>query len=353
MDHLFTPLQLRGVTLRNRIGVAPMCQYSAEDGLANDWHVVHLGARATGGAGLVIAEATAVTPQGRISPGDLGLWNDAQIAPLARVTAYLRSQGAVAGIQLAHAGRKAGSAVPWQGGKPLSDDQGGWNVIGASPLPFYDGYRTPHEMSVADIAALVDDFRQAARRADAAGFELVEIHAAHGYLIHSFLSPLSNRRTDDYGGSFANRARLLLDITHAVRDVWPEHLPLAVRLSASDWVEGGWTGEDSVRLAALLGDAGVDLVDCSSGGNVPKADIPIAPGYQVPFAAAVRREAGIASAAVGLITEPAQADAIVREGQADVVLLGREFLRDPYWPIRAAQALGHPLPAPVQYARVF
>lgn len=330
-----------------------MCQYSAEDGLANDWHVVHLGARATGGAGLVIAEATAVTPQGRISPGDLGLWDDAQIAPLARVTAYLRSQGAVAGIQLAHAGRKAGSAVPWQGGKPLSDDQGGWDVIGASPLPFYDGYRTPHEMSVADIAALVDDFRQAARRADAAGFELVEIHAAHGYLIHSFLSPLSNRRTDDYGGSFANRARLLLDITHAVRDVWPEHLPLAVRLSASDWVEGGWTGEDSVRLAALLGDAGVDLVDCSSGGNVPKADIPIAPGYQVPFAAAVRREAGIASAAVGLITEPAQADAIVREGQADVVLLGREFLRDPYWPIRAAQALGHPLPAPVQYARVF
>lgn len=353
MDHLFTPLQLRGVTLRNRIGVAPMCQYSAEDGLANDWHVVHLGARATGGAGLVIAEATAVTPQGRISPGDLGLWDDAQIAPLARVTSYLRSQGAVAGIQLAHAGRKAGSAVPWQGGKPLSDDQGGWNVIGASPLPFYDGYRTPHEMSVADIAALVDDFRQATRRADAAGFELVEIHAAHGYLIHSFLSPLSNRRTDDYGGSFANRARLLLDITHAVRDVWPEHLPLAVRLSASDWVEGGWTGEDSVRLAALLGDAGVDLVDCSSGGNVPKADIPIAPGYQVPFAAAVRREAGIASAAVGLITEPAQADAIVREGQADVVLLGREFLRDPYWPIRAAQALGHPLPAPVQYARVF
>ncbi|MDX1992892.1 MAG: NADH:flavin oxidoreductase/NADH oxidase [bacterium] len=354
LAHLFEPLSLRGVTLRNRIGVSPMCMYSAEDGRANDWHLVHLGARAAGGAGLIIAEATAVEARGRISPCDLGLWDDNHIEPLARVTRFIREQGAAAGIQLAHAGRKAGTARPWEGGKPLSDAQGGWDVIGPSAIPFTDAFRTPQAMTLDDIRTVQQAFKAAAVRALEAGFDLIELHGAHGYLIHSFYSPLSNQREDDYGGSFENRVRFLIETTRLVRTVWPEEKPLAVRLSATDWVEGGWTLEDSIALAKLLRHEGVDLVDCSSGGAAAGVQIPVAPGYQVHLAEGVRREAGIPAAAVGLISSPEAADAIVREGQADVVLLGRELLRDPHWPLRAAQALGvAQKPTPPQYLRAY
>lgn len=353
MPHLFEPLTIRGVTLRNRIGVSPMCQYSSENGLANDWHLVHLGARAVGGAGLVISEATAVEARGRISPGDLGLWSDEQIAPLARVTSFIRAHGAVAGVQLAHAGRKAATARPWDGGRPLDDAAGGWPVVGASALAFDPAFRTPHELSLAELGQIRDAFQAAAVRSREAGFQLVELHAAHGYLLHSFLSPLSNQRADAYGGDFDGRTRLLLEVTRAVREVWPEELPLAVRLSASDWTPGGWAPEETVELARRLKGEGVDLIDCSSGGNVPRAAIPVGAGYQVPFAEAVRREAGVASAAVGLISAAPQADEIVRNGRADVVLLGRELLRDPYWPLHAARELGQSVPAPVQYQRAF
>lgn len=333
-----------------------MCQYSAEDGLANDWHLVHLGARAAGGAGLVIAEATAVEARGRISPNDIGLWSDAQIEPLARVTRFLQSQGAVAAVQLAHAGRKASTARPWDGGKPVGADKGGWtDIVAPSATPFNDGYRTPHALSADEIAEVVRAFAHAAQRADAAGFDMVEVHGAHGYLLHSFLSPLSNTRTDAYGGSFDNRTRIMIEVVRAIRAVWPERKPLAVRLSATDWLEGGWTVHDSVLLARRLKDEGVDLVDCSSSGAVPVAPIPVGPGYQVPLAETVRREAGVATAAVGLISAPQHADEIVRNGRADVVLLARELLRDPHWPLRAAQALGHAVNtvAPPQYARAF
>ncbi len=355
MPHLFEPLVLRGVTLRNRIGVSPMCQYSAEDGMANDWHLVHLGARAVGGAGLVVAEATAVEARGRISPQDLGIWSDAHIPPLARIAAFIRAQGAVPGIQLAHAGRKAGTSRPWEGGKPLADAEGGWLPVGPGAEPFSDGYRASHALTADELAGIVAAFRTAAERAAAAGFELVELHAAHGYLLHSFLSPLSNHRTDAYGGSFANRARLLLEVTRAVRAAWAADKPLAVRLSATDWVEGGWTADDSVALACLLKAEGVDLVDCSSGGVVPGVRIPAGAGYQVPLAEAVRRGAELPTAAVGMITDAMQADEIVRNGRADVVLLGREMLRDPYWAYHAAQRLGHKdtLPTPPQYLRAF
>ena len=349
---LFSPFTLRSVTFRNRIAVSPMCQYSARDGRMDDWHLVHLGSRAAGGAGLVVAEAAAVLPEGRIGPGDLGLYDDAQIEPLARVFAFVAAQGAVPGIQLAHAGRKASTAAPWLGGRPIDSAQGGWRPVhGASALAFADGYPAPAALDQTGIDQVVAAFAAAARRVLAAGGKVAEIHAAHGYLLHQFLSPLSNTRTDRYGGSFENRTRLTREVTAAVRRVWPENLPLFIRISATDWVEGGWDVEQSLDLARQLKPLGVDLVDVSSGGMVPKAQIPVGPGFQVPFAERIRREAGLPTGAVGLIREPAQAEEIVQRGQADLVLLARELLRDPHWPYRAARALGAPSPLPVQYAR--
>jgi 2,4-dienoyl-CoA reductase-like NADH-dependent reductase (Old Yellow Enzyme family) len=353
MTDLFDPLVLRGVTLKNRIGVSPMCQYSAVEGAATDWHLVHLGARAVGGAGLVMAEATAVEARGRISPADLGLWSDDHIPPLERVARFLRSQGAVPAIQLAHAGRKASHSVPWDGDAPLPEGNGGWRPMGPSPIPFAEGDQAPLEMTADDIAAVLGAFRSAAVRARDAGFDMVELHAAHGYLAHSFYSPLSNFRTDDYGGSFENRIRFLMDTFRAIRSAWPEEKPVAVRLSCSDWVVGGWTLEDTVSLARKLKLEGADLIDCSSGGAVPHAKIPVGPSFQVPFAQAVRDGAHIPTAAVGFITEAEQAEEIVTSGKADMVLLAREELRDPYWPIHAAQALGiqDELDIPPQYWR--
>jgi 2,4-dienoyl-CoA reductase-like NADH-dependent reductase (Old Yellow Enzyme family) len=352
MSALFSPLQQRGVTLRNRIVVSPMCQYSCTDGCATDWHLVHLGSRAVGGAGVVIAEATAVEARGRISPGDIGLWQDAQIEPLARVTRFIHDQGAVPGVQLAHAGRKASTARPWEGGRPLAPTQGGWTVVAPSAVPFAEEHPVPEALTAAGIAEITLAFVAAAKRTLAAGFELIEIHAAHGYLLHQFLSPLSNHRTDRYGGSFENRCRLLLEVVDAVRAVWPDQLPLWVRVSATDWAEsGGWDLPQTVALAKLLKSRGVDLIDCSSGGMLPHAKIPTGPGFQVPFAEAVRRETGIATGAVGLITRPDQAERILAEGRADVVLLGRAFLNDPYWPLHAARELGADLIWPAQYRR--
>jgi len=350
---LLTPLVLRGVTLRNRIGVAPMCQYRARDGLVNDWHHVHLVSRAVGGNALVLTEATAVSPEGRISPACLGLWSDAQVEALAPTVAAIRDHGATAGVQLAHAGRKASTAPPDQGGGPVPERAGGWSVVGPSPAPFADGFPVPQELTRSQLAGVVADFRSAAARALAAGVEVVEVHAAHGYLLHSFHSPLSNRRTDDYGGDLAGRTRLTREVVAAIREVWPERLPVLVRLSVTDWVEGGWTVEESVSLARELAAAGVDLIDCSSGGAVPGVSIPAEPGYQVPFAARIRSEASLATAAVGLITAPAQAEEIVARRQADLVLLGRASLRDPYWPLRAARSLGaaEQLAVPTPYAR--
>lgn len=352
--HLFSPFTIRSVTLRNRIGVSPMCQYSATEGMANDWHFAHLGSRAVGGAGIVIAEATAVAPEGRITPGCLGLWSEKHIEPLARIAKFIKEHGAVAGIQIAHAGRKASAALPWNGGAHLSEAQGGWEIIAPSAIPFGgDLTKVPHAMTEADILRVQNDFVATAKRALVAGFNFLELHSAHGYLFNSFLSPLSNQRTDKYGGSFENRIRLLLDTTRAVRRVWPENLPLAVRLSAIDWKEGGWQIEDSIALAKLLKTEGVDLIDASSGGLVPDAKIKVEPSYQVPFAEKIRHGANIPTAAVGFITEPKQADEIIRSGKADVVLLARQFLRDPHWPVGAAKALGHKLPPPNQYARAW
>ena len=352
MPHLFDPLPLRDVTLRNRIAVSPMCMYSSVDGEAADWHLVHLGARAAGGAGLVFTEAAAVVPEGRIGPEDLGIWGDQHVEPLARVARFVKAQGATAGIQLAHAGRKASTFAPFRGAGPVGPDQGGWApVYGPSPLPFDAGWQTPVALDAAGLAAVADAYAAAARRSLAAGFEVAEVHAAHGYLLAAFLSPLSNRREDAYGGSLENRARLLLDTVRAVRQVWPERLPLFVRLSCTEWVDEGFSPDDAVQVARWLAAEGVDLVDCSSGGNVPKAAIPVGPGYQTAFAARVRAEAGVASGAVGMITSPEQADHVVRTGQADLVLLARELLRDPHWPLRAAAALGKPGPWPPQYER--
>jgi 2,4-dienoyl-CoA reductase-like NADH-dependent reductase (Old Yellow Enzyme family) len=334
MPHLFAPFTVKSLTLRNRIGVSPMCQYSSTDGAASDWHLVHLGARAAGGAGLVIAEATAVAPEGRITPGCAGIWADRHVGPLAGVNRFIRQQGAVPGIQLAHAGRKASAARPWEGGAHLADDAGGWPTIAPSAAAFGgDLPKVPGAMTESDIRRVQSDFAAAAQRALAAGCEWIELHAAHGYLIHQFLSPISNRRADGYGGGFENRIRFLLETTRAVRAVWPERLPLTVRLSCTDWVPG----------------------DCSSGGMTPDAKIPAGPGFQVPFAERIRRETGLATAAVGLITAPAQADEIVRNGRADLVLLAREFLRDPNWPLHAARVLGHAaaVAPPPQYARAF
>jgi 2,4-dienoyl-CoA reductase-like NADH-dependent reductase (Old Yellow Enzyme family) len=353
MSHLFESFQLRDVTFRNRIGISPMCQYSYEDGFSNDWQVVHLGSRAVGGAGLVMAEATAVEAIGRITPGDLGIWTDEHIEPLARVVRSISDNGAVAGIQLAHAGRKAGTSAPWLGGKTLSDDEGGWEPVGASPLAFADGYRTPRELSIGDIRAVQQKFVDAAIRALEAGFRVIELHGAHGYLAHTFFSPLANQRDDQYGGGFDNRIRFLLETTRQVRAVWPDQLPLFVRISATDWVDGGWTLEDSIDLSKRLAAEGVDVIDVSSGGASPLQRIPTGPGYQVPHAEAIRRGAGLPVAAVGSITEPTHADEIVRNGRADMVLIGRESLRNPYWPIDAARALGQPeaMPRPDQYKR--
>jgi 2,4-dienoyl-CoA reductase-like NADH-dependent reductase (Old Yellow Enzyme family) len=349
---LFTPLQIREVQFRNRIAVSPMCEYSSIDGYANDWHLVHLGSRAVGGAGLVIAEATAILPEGRISPDDLGIWHDDHIPALARITEFIHAHGAVAGIQLAHAGRKASTAAPWDGGKPLEPEHRGWRPIyGPSRIPFDSDYATPDALDDQGITNVIDGFRAAAIRAHRAGFKVVEIHAAHGYLLHEFLSPLSNLREDRYGGSIENRSRLLLEVVDAVREVWPATYPLFVRISATDWVEHGWTVADSIVLSRQLSVHGVDLVDCSSGGNVAGVRIPLGPGYQTPFAEQVRHGAPILTGAVGMITAPAQADHIVRTGQADLVLLGRELLRDPYWPLHAARILGHDMPWPRQYER--
>lgn len=353
--NLFDPLTLRGLTLRNRIAVSPMCQYSADDGLPNHWHLVHLGSRATGGAALVIAEATAVVPEGRISPGCTGFWSDAHTAAWAPAAEFISGAGAVPAVQLAHAGRKASTDLPWRGGKPLAPAQGGWApVMAPSALAFDADHPQPQAMSRADIRALVVSFRDAARRALDAGFQAVEIHGAHGYLIHEFLSPLSNHRTDDYGGSFDNRTRLLRELVGAVREVWPERLPLLLRISATDWApEGGWDIEQSVELVRTLKPLGVDLVDVSSGGTLPKVRIPVGPGFQVPFAARIRRDTGIVTGAVGVITEPQQAQQIVASGEADLVLLAREFLRDPYWAYHAAKALNVEMPAPRQYGRAW
>jgi 2,4-dienoyl-CoA reductase-like NADH-dependent reductase (Old Yellow Enzyme family) len=349
MPSLFAPLQLRGLTLSNRVIVSPMCEYSSVDGFANDWHVVHLGSRAVGGAALVLTEATAVTPEGRISPQDLGIWSDAHVDVLSRITRFIRAQKRASGIQLAHAGRKGSTRRPWEGGGAVAE--GGWIPVGPTNTPFAAGFPVPRALAVPEINAITLAFADAARRALAAGFEVVEIHAAHGYLLHEFLSPLTNTRDDEYGGSFDNRLRFCLEVVDTVRAVWPERLPVLVRISATDWADGGWDIDQSVELARRLKPRGVDLIDCSSGGNIATAKIAIAPGYQVPFAERIRREADIATGAVGLITEATQANAIIEEGRADCVLLARELLRDPYWPLRAARDLGAVIDWPAQYLR--
>ena len=352
MSHLFEPLTLRSISLPNRIAVSPMCQYSSVDGFANDWHLVHYGSRASGGAGLVLTEAAAVTPQGRISSQDLGIWNDDHIEFLTRIVRFISQRGSVAGIQLAHAGRKASTPPPWENRSvTLTEAEGGWPIVAPSAIPFDAGCIIPTALNEDEIKDIATAFVEAARRSLLAGFQVVEIHAAHGYLLHQFLSPLSNQRTDHYGGSFEKRTRLLKDIVQAVRTVWPENLPLLVRISATDWVSGGWDLEQSVELVRQLLPLGVDLIDCSSGGSDPHARIPLGPGYQTGFSEQIRRQTGSRTGAVGLITAPAQADHIVRSGQADLVLLARELLRDPYWPLKAARDLGQPRHWPAQYVR--
>jgi 2,4-dienoyl-CoA reductase-like NADH-dependent reductase (Old Yellow Enzyme family) len=350
---LFQSFTQRSLKLRNRVVVSPMCQYSLPAGAPGDWHLVHLGSRAVGGAAVVITEASAVSPEGRISPADAGIWNDAQAQGWSRINAFIREQGAVAGTQLAHAGRKASTAEPWHGGHAVALVDGGWEPVAPSALAFSDDYPFPKALDEAGISKVIADFRASALRALEAGFQLVELHAAHGYLLHQFLSPLTNQRTDRWGGSFENRVRLVREVLSALREVWPEKYPLWLRISATDWVAGGWDIEQSVELSRGLAELGVDLVDVSSGGLVPGAKIPVAPGYQVAFAERIRREASIATGAVGLITEPQQADGIISRGEADVVLLAREELRDPYWPRRAAKELGAEIEAPLQYQRAW
>jgi len=352
MSNLFQPITFRGVTLKNRIVVSPMCQYSSVDGMADDWHLVHLGSRAVGGAGLIFVEATAVTAEGRITPGDMGIWDDRHIEPLARIASFIHRMGGVAGIQLAHAGRKASCLVPWQGGGRLkTPEEGGWEVVAPSAIPFREDDPLPRALDLAGIQEIVAAFTAAARRAMRAGFRVIEIHSAHGYLLHSFLSPLSNKRTDAYGGSLESRMRMLLQVAKALRETIPEEMPLFTRISSTDWVEGGWDVDQSIALARALKPAGVDLLDCSSGGLVPGAVVPVAPGYQVRFAAAIREQSGIPTGAVGLITEPDQAESIIKSGQADLVFLAREMLREPYWALKAGRALGQEQRWPVQYER--
>jgi len=350
MSKIFSPLNIKNITLKNRIVMSPMCQYSSIDGFTNDWHLVHLGSRAVGGAGLIIAEATAVSPEGRISPGDVGLWKDEHILGLSRIVNFVHQQGALAGIQLAHAGRKASCAVPREGGKQLDNSHGGWQTVGPGNTPFNDGERAPESLNKEGIDKVISDFKAASGRALVAGFNVIEIHSAHGYLLHEFLSPLSNKRTDEYGGPFENRTRLLRQVIDAVKSVWPVENPLFVRISLTDWTEGGWTIEESVKLAFILKEMGVDLIDCSSGGNVHNARIPLGPGYQVPFSEAVRKT-GILTGAVGLITTVRQAETILQEEKADLVLFARELLRNPYFPLNAARELDLDVPWPVQYLR--
>ena len=351
MAHLFSELRLRDVVLPNRVGVSPMCQYSCSDGLASDWHFVHLGTRAVGGAGLVLTEAAAVVPEGRITPEDLGVWSEAHFEPLERITRFIDAHGSIAGIQLAHAGRKASTYRPWSGKGAVSVADGGWRPLGPSAVSFSQSYATPREMTVAEIHEVGDAFAVAAERSYRAGFRVIEIHAAHGYLMHEFLSPLSNQRGDEYGGSFENRTRFLRETTAAVRKALPDRCPLFVRISATDWTDGGWDVDQSVELSRELKALGADLIDVSSGGNIETAAMPVGPGYQTTFAARIRREAGIATSTVGMITSAAQADHVVRTGQADLALLARELLRNPYWPLHAAQELGFPVPWPAQYLR--
>ena len=351
MSKLFEKLKLREIEFRNRIWVSPMCQYSSENGMPTDWHLVHLGSRAVGGAGLVIMEATAVSPEGRISPADAGIWSDAHAEAYARITRFIKSQGAVAGIQLAHAGRKASTAEPWNGGKKVDEKDGGWEVIGPSAIAFADSYPNPREMTKTDFEKVKNDFVAAVGRSLDAGFEVIEIHAAHGYLLQEFLSPLSNHRTDEYGGGLENRMRFPLEIAKEVRAAVPENLPVFVRISATDWADGGWDLEQSIEFCRQLKMLGIDLIDVSSGGNVHRPTIPVAPNFQVPFAKEIRVQVGIPTGAVGLITEPKQAEEIINKGEADVVLIAREFLRDPYFPFRAAQELDAQIEIPNQYKR--
>lgn len=351
MSILFSPLTIRGIEFKNRIGVSPMCQYSSNEGMPTDWHFVHLGCRAVGGAAIVITEATAVSPEGRISPDDAGIWNENQVEAYKRITTFIASQHSVPGIQLAHAGRKASTYSPWKGNGEVKLENGGWQTLAPIAIPFADDYPKPKEMSRNDIRTVVDQFQNAAERSVRAGFKVIEIHMAHGYLIHEFLSPLSNRRNDEYGGSLENRCRFALDVVEAVRRSVPDTSPIFARISSTDWVEGGWDIEQSVQLAKWLKKAGADLIDCSSGGNVHTAVIPAGPGYQIPFAERIKRDAGILTAAIGFITSPEQAEQIVRTGQADIVLLAREMLRNPYWPLYAARLLKAEVEWPKQYVR--
>lgn len=351
MSILLSPLTIRDITFKNRIVVSPMCQYSAVDGFANNWHLVHLGSRAVGGAGLIIQEATAVSPEGRISAADAGIYLDAHIEKWKEITDFIKQHGAVAGIQLAHAGRKASTAVPWKGGKQIKQAEGGWQTVAPTAIGFYDTDEAPAALDEAGIKKVTDDFKAAAERAVQAGYQLIEIHAAHGYLIHQFLSPLSNKRTDQYGGSFENRIRLLLEIIEAVKSVWPSTLPLWVRISATDWAAGGWDENDSIQLAGILKTNGIDLIDCSTGGLVPHVKIPVGAGYQVPFAAAIKKQTGILTGAVGMITTAEQAETILRNGEADMIIMARQLLRDPYFPLHAAHELSDDVEWPVQYGR--
>jgi len=351
MSILFSPLKIKDITLRNRIVISPMCQYSATDGFANDWHLVHLGSRAVGGASLIIQEATAVSPEGRISPGDLGLYNKAHIEKLQQITSFIHQHGAVAGIQLAHAGRKAGCDLAWKGGKQLNIIEGGWKTVSASAIAFNPDDNAPEALDLEGINKIINDFKVAAQRSLQAGYKLVEIHAAHGYLIHQFLSPLSNHRTDNYGGSFENRIRLLLEIVKAIQTEWPQNLPLFVRISATDWADGGWNIEEAVKLSSILKQNGVDLIDCSSGGLVPYQKIPLGPGYQVPFAERIKKETGILTGTVGLITEAQQAEDILEKGQADLILIARASLSDPHFALHAAKILEDNIEWPLQYLR--
>lgn len=351
MSKLFSPLTIKDITFRNRIAVSPMCQYSADDGFANDWHLVHYGSRAVGGAALIIQEATGVSAEGRISPGDLGIYKEEHIEKLRQITSFIHQHGAVAGIQLAHAGRKAGCAKPWDGGKQLKINEGGWTTVSASAIAFNPDDDAPLELDSDGINKIISDFKIAAKRSRQAGYQLIEIHAAHGYLIHQFLSPLSNHRTDTYGGSFENRIRLLLEIVKAVQTEWPQDLPLFVRISATDWAEGGWDVDEAIQLSSILKQNGVDLIDCSSGGMVPYQQIPLGPGYQVAFAERIKAETGILTGAVGLITGAQQAEDILIKGQADLILIARASLRDPYFALNAAQLLGDDIEWPLQYKR--
>jgi 2,4-dienoyl-CoA reductase-like NADH-dependent reductase (Old Yellow Enzyme family) len=351
MTKLFSSFEIKSVQLKNRIVVSPMCQYSAEDGFANDWHLVHLGSRAVGGAGLIIAEACAVSSEGRISPYDIGLWKDDHIPNLKRITTFIETQGSVPAIQLAHAGRKASCAQPWKGGEMLHKDEGGWQTVAPSAIPFNEKYSTPHSLSIPDILKLIECFKAAAKRAFEAGFKIIEIHAAHGYLIHEFFSPLSNQRTDDYGGSFQNRIRFLCEVVAAIQEVWPENLPIFVRISATDWVDGGWNIDESIELSHILKVMGIDLIDCSSGGNISNVRIPLAPGYQVVFSKKIKDATGISTGTVGLITDAQQAENILLHEEADLILFARELLRNPYFPLNAAAALHEKIEWPIQYDR--